>query len=66
VNKRPEFGAGGGIGAADSFRTEATVGLHLAYFIGSHFSLSSDLHYRRRLSHPTILSAATGARIALS
>ena len=55
-----------GIGATDSFRTEAAVGLHLGYFIGSHFSLSSDLHYRRWLSHPTTLSAATGARVALS
>ncbi|HET6147005.1 MAG TPA: hypothetical protein VFH68_05695 [Polyangia bacterium] len=55
-----------GIGAADSFRTEAAVGLHLGYFIGSHFSLSSDLHYRRWLSRPTTLSAATGARVALS
>ena len=55
-----------GVGATDSFRTEAAVGLHLGYFIGSHFSLSSDLHYRRWLSHPTTLSAATGARVALS
>jgi hypothetical protein len=55
-----------GIGATDSFRSEAAVGLHLGYFIGSHFSLSSDLHYRRWLSHPTTLSAATGARVALS
>ena len=55
-----------GIGATDSFRTEAAVGLHLGYFIGSHFSLSSDLHYRRWLSHPTVLSTATGARVALS
>jgi hypothetical protein len=55
-----------GVGATDSFRSEAAVGLHLGYFIGSHFSLSSDLHYRRWLSHPTTLSAATGARVALS
>ena len=55
-----------GVGATDSFRTEASVGLHLGYFIGSHFSLSSDLHYRRWLSHPTTLSPATGARVALS
>jgi len=55
-----------GIGATDFFRTEAAVGLHLGYFIGSHFSLSSDLYYRRWLSHPTTLSAATGARVALS
>jgi len=55
-----------GIGATDSFRTEAAVGLHLGYFIGSHFSISSDLHHRRWLSHPTALSAATGSRAALS
>jgi hypothetical protein len=55
-----------GVGATDSFRTEAAVGLHLGYFIGSHFSLSSDLHYRRWLSHPTTLSAATGEQVALS
>jgi len=56
----------GGIGATDSFRSQAAVGLHLGYFIGSHFSLSSDLHYRRWLSHPTTLNAATCARVALS
>jgi hypothetical protein len=55
-----------GIGATDLFRTEAAVGLHLGYFIGSHFSLSSDLYYRRWLSHPTMLSAVTGARVELS
>jgi hypothetical protein len=55
-----------GIGATDPFRTEVAAGLHLGYFIGSHFSLSSDLHYRRWLSHPTTLSAATGARVASS
>jgi hypothetical protein len=55
-----------GIGATDSFRTEAAVGLHVGYFIGSHFSLSTDLHYRRWLSHPTTLNAATGAQVALS
>jgi hypothetical protein len=55
-----------GVGATDSFRTEAAVGLHLGYFIGSHFSLGSDLHHRRWLSRPTTLSPATGARVALS
>jgi hypothetical protein len=55
-----------GVGATDSFRTEAAVGLHLGYFIGSHFSLSGDLHHRRWLSHPTTLSPTTGARVALS
>ena len=54
-----------GIGATDSFRTEAAVGLHLGCFLGSHFSLSGDVHYRRWLSHPTAVSAATGARVAL-
>jgi len=54
-----------GIGATDPFRTEAAVGLHLGYFIGSHVSLSGDLHHRRWLSHPTTQSAATGARVAL-
>jgi hypothetical protein len=53
-------------GADFAYVSEAAVGLHLGYFIGSHFSLSSDLHYRRWLSHPTTLSAATGARVALS
>jgi hypothetical protein len=50
-----------GADASRLFRTEATVGLHLGYFIGSQFSLSSDLHHRRRLSHsrPTSLSATT-------
>jgi hypothetical protein len=55
-----------GVGATDSFRTEAAVGLHLGYFIGSHVSLGSDLHYRRWLSQPTALSAATGVRVPLS
>lgn len=53
-------------GATDAFRTQAAVGLHLGYFIGSHFSLSSDLHSQRWLSHPTTLSANTGARITFS
>jgi hypothetical protein len=55
-----------GVDATDSFRSEAAVGLHLGYFIGSHVSLSSDVHHRRWLSHPTTLSPATGARVALS
>jgi len=53
-------------GATDAFRTQAAVGLHLGYFIGSHFSVSSDLHYRRWLSHPTTPGAGTGARITFS
>lgn len=46
-------------GATDLFRTQAAVGLHVGYFIGSHFSLSGDLHYRRWLSSPTATSAST-------
>lgn len=47
--------------ATPLFRTEAAAGLHLGYFIGSHFSLSSDLHHRRGLfhAHRTSLSATT-------
>ena len=50
----------------DPLRTQAAVGLHVGYFIGSHFSLSGDLYYQRWLSHPTTSSAATGTRVALS
>jgi hypothetical protein len=57
---------GDGGGATDAFRTQAAVGLHLGYFFGSHFSLSSDLNYRRWLSHPTTLGASAGARITFS
>ncbi len=53
-------------GATDAFRTQAAVGLHLGYFIGSHVSLSSDLHYRRWLSHPTTVGANAGPRITFS
>ena len=53
-------------GATDAFRTQAAMGLHLGYFIGSHFSLSSDLHYRRWLSHPTTPGASTEPRITFS
>jgi hypothetical protein len=42
------------------------VGLHLGYFIGSHFSLSGDLLYQRWLSHPTALNAINGAHAPLS
>lgn len=52
--------------ATDAFRTQAAVGLHLGYFIGSHFSLSSDLHHRRWLSHPTPSGGNAGARITFS
>jgi hypothetical protein len=54
-----------GSGATDAFRTEAAVGVHLGYFIGTHFSLSGDVDYRRWLSRPTTLSAVTGGRVAL-
>jgi hypothetical protein len=53
-------------GASDAFRTQAAAGLHVGYFIGSHFSLSGDLHYRRWLSRPTTLDASTGARVTFS
>src|SRR5450631_486340 len=53
-------------GATDSFRTNSAVGLHLGYFIGSHFSLSGDLLYQRWLSHPTALNAINGAHVPLS
>jgi hypothetical protein len=51
--------------ATDSFRTEAAVGLYLGFFIGSHVSVGGDVHHQRWLSHPTTLSAITGARVAL-
>lgn len=50
----------------DRFRTRAAVGLHLGYFIGSHFSLGADLHYQRWLTRPTTLNAATGEVAALA
>jgi hypothetical protein len=46
---------GDNAGATDAFRTQATLGVHISYFLGSHFSLSSDLHYRRWLSDPTTI-----------
>jgi hypothetical protein len=52
--------------ALDQFRTDAVVGLHLGYFIGSHFSVGSDLRYQRWLSHPTTLNAATRTQVPLS
>jgi hypothetical protein len=52
--------------ATDSFRTNSAVGLHLGYFIGSHFSLGADMLYQRWLSHPTTLDAMTGAHVPLS
>jgi hypothetical protein len=53
-------------GGSDRFRTNSAVGLHVGYFVGSHISVGSDLHYQRWLSHPTMLSASTGARVAWS
>jgi len=53
-------------GASDAFRTQAAVGLHLGYFLGSHVSFGSDLHYQRWLSHPTTPSASPVARITFS
>lgn len=50
----------------DAFRTNAAVGLHLGYFIGSHFSLGSDLRYERWLLRPTALNVATGAQVPLA
>jgi hypothetical protein len=52
--------------ATDAFRTHSAVGLHLGYFIGSHFSLGADLRYQRWLSHPTARNLATGAKVPLS
>jgi hypothetical protein len=55
-----------GADATDSFRTNSAAGLHLGYFIGSHFSLGGDLLYQRWLSHPTTRDAMTGAHVPLS
>ena len=52
--------------AADPFWTNSAVGLHLGYFIGSHFSLGSDLLYQRWLSHPTTVDAMTAGHVPLS
>jgi hypothetical protein len=45
--------------AADAFRTNSSVGLHVGYFVGSHFSVGADLLYQRWLSHPTALNTDT-------
>jgi hypothetical protein len=58
--------AGDSAGATDLFRTNSALGLHLGYFIGTHFSLGADLFYQRWLSHPTALNATTGPRVPLS
>ena len=52
--------------AIDTFRTNSAVGLHLGYFMGSHFSLSGDLRYQRWLSHPTTVDAMTGVHAPLA
>jgi hypothetical protein len=52
---------GDGAGANAPFRTQAAAGLHLGYFIGSHFSLSGDLTYQRWLAHPTTANLVTVA-----
>lgn len=52
--------------ATDPFRTNSSLGLHLGYFMGSHFSLGGDLHYQRWLSHPTTLDPNTGAHVPRS
>jgi len=52
--------------AIDAFRTNSAVGLHLGYFMGSHFSLGGDLRYQRWLSHPTTVNAMTGAHAPLA
>jgi hypothetical protein len=62
VRVRGEHSAGG----TDAFRTNSSVGLHLGYFIGSHFSLGGDLRYQRWLTHPTTLNAITGAHVPFS
>ncbi len=51
--------------ATDALRTKASVGLHVGYFLGSHFSLGADVSYQRWLSHPTTVNAATGADVPL-
>ncbi|MDB4983753.1 MAG: putative secreted protein [Myxococcales bacterium] len=53
-------------GGTDRFRTNSSVGFHLGYFMGSHFSLGGDLRYQRWLSHPTTLDELTGAPVPLA
>jgi hypothetical protein len=45
--------------ASEAFRTNSSVGLHLGYFLGSHFSLGAELLYQRWLSNPTALNDDT-------
>lgn len=56
---------GASASSLDRFRTHAAVGLHVGYFIGSHFSVAADLRYARWLSHPTALDVATGESVGL-
>lgn len=53
-------------GATDSFRTQAAAALHVGYFLGSHVSLSADVHHQRWLSRPTIIGANTAPRITFT
>jgi hypothetical protein len=50
--------------ASDPFRTQAAVGLHLGYFIGSHVSLSGELYHQRWLSQPTNVAATAMTTVA--
>jgi hypothetical protein len=57
---------GDGASASDPLRTQVAVGVHLGYFIGSHFSLSGDLSYQRWLAHPAtanMVTLAAGPRV---
>lgn len=49
--------------ASDALRTSAVMGLHLGYFMGSYFSLGTDLRYQRWLSHPTYLHPTRRERV---
>jgi hypothetical protein len=51
--------------ALDAFRSNASLGLHLGYFLGSWFSLGADLRYQRWLTHPAALDRTSGARVPL-
>jgi hypothetical protein len=56
----------------DSFRTRATLGVHLGMFLGRHVSVGADLDYRRSLTtldtmtgaeDPATLTGSIGARV---
>jgi hypothetical protein len=55
---------GNGADAPDPLRTQASVGVHLGYFIGSHFSLSGELYHQRWLAHPTNLASRSMTSVA--